>query len=513
VATPCPLIIAAPVAIAAGVSRIARAGVILKGGAVLESLSRVRVLLFDKTGTLTSGNPVVKEVVAASGMRTGELLMLAASIDQVSSHPLATALRNAAKARRLSLTSPTNVEEAHGDGIRGRIGRHQVALGKAEFVGITGGEQAWVRQIRRRALLESMTTVFLSVDGKMGGVFLLADGLRADASRTIRVLRRAGIDRVVMVTGDHPDVAHSIAAAVGLDAVMAEHSPQEKAIAVGAEAAAYGPVAYVGDGINDAPALATADVGIAVGSRGISAASETADAVLMGDRLDPLAVAIRGARRSRAIAIQSIAVGMGLSTLAMLAAVAGLLAPVAGAILQEGIDLVVILNALRALSGAGTPRVSAEMTSLSARLQEEHRQLQDGIDHLRVVADQADAMDAATLHAALGEIVEFVQGALLPHELVEERRFYPLVAQHIGGDDPTAAMMRGHVEIARLSRLIVEAAQPFEQGQMADSELADIRRLLYSLHAVLTLHNAQEEEAYLSLAPPTDPRPVAKASA
>jgi heavy metal translocating P-type ATPase len=348
VATPCPLILAVPVAIVAGISRAARRGVIVKGGGALEALGRVRTLLLDKTGTLTAGTPALTRVDAPEA-DPDELLRLVASLDQVSPHILAAAIVKAARDRGLPLTFPVEVEEVPGEGIRGLVGVHLVAVGKAAWAA-SGPLPGWARSVRRRAAFEGASAVFAAVDGRLAGVLLLGDPVRADTPRTIRLLRQVGITRIVMITGDQADAAERVAAVLGIDRVFAERTPADKAEVVAAERTG-GTVVMVGDGINDAPALASADVGVAMGARGATASSEAADVVLLVDRLDRLVEAVRIARRSRRIAQQSILVGMGLSLVAMGWAAAGFLSPVVGALLQEAIDVAVILNALRALGG------------------------------------------------------------------------------------------------------------------------------------------------------------------
>ena len=354
VATPCPLILAAPIAILAGVSRAARRGVIVKGGRALEALAGARVLLLDKTGTITMGVPTVSSIETFGEETAAEILRLAASLDQVSQHVLAAAVVRAAHARALPLSLPAGVTEKPGWGVRGEVESRPVALGKLAW--ISSGEElpAGVRRVRRQTALEGSSSVFVAIDGKVAGALILHDPVRPDSPRALRTLRQAGIERVVLVTGDHPEVAEMVGVGIGADLVLAERSPEEKVAAVLAERT-HGPVLMVGDGINDAPALAAADVGVAMGARGATASAEAADVVLTVDRLDRLGEALTIARRSHAIALQSVVAGMGLSLAAMLAAAAGRLPPVAGALLQEAIDVAVIVNALRAL-GSGRRR-------------------------------------------------------------------------------------------------------------------------------------------------------------
>ena len=320
VATPCPLILAAPVALVSGLSVAARRGVVVKGGGVLERLAQCTTLLLDKTGTLTSGHPQVAGIIPAAGQEPAELLRLAASLDQVSVHVLAGAVVEAAAARGGRLVLPQHVEEVPGQGIRGTVGAHRVAVGRAGWAGVTG-RPGWVKTARRRARLDGALTVFVAIDGEPAGVLILNDPLRPDAARTIQALRDGGISRILMVTGDQADVAHAIGTVIGVDEVLAERTPAGKLDAVRAERD-RAPVIMVGDGINDAPALALADVGVAMGARGSSASSEAADAVLTVDRLDRLGEIRVLARRTRRIAMQSVLAGMGMSVAAMAVAAA-----------------------------------------------------------------------------------------------------------------------------------------------------------------------------------------------
>ncbi|WP_207218991.1 heavy metal translocating P-type ATPase [Pengzhenrongella frigida] len=326
VATPCPLLLAAPIAIMSGLSRAASIGVVIKGGGALERLAAGRVMLFDKTGTLTQGHPVLADVVVA-GDRLGadEVLTLAASLDQVSAHVLASAIVSGGVRRGLPLELPAEVEEVQGYGLRGTVGGRRIALGKASWI-VGDTAPAWVRQVRRRADLDGSLTVFVAVDDEPAGAFLLEDAIRPDAPRMVRALRTAGISRVVLVTGDRADIADMVGRIVGVDAVLADCDPADKLEAISRESA-RGTTIMVGDGINDAPALAAADVGVALAARGATASSEAADVVLTVDRIDALADAILIARRSKRIALQAVLIGMGLSVVAMALAAVGLLPP------------------------------------------------------------------------------------------------------------------------------------------------------------------------------------------
>jgi heavy metal translocating P-type ATPase len=354
VATPCPLILAAPIALMSGLSRAARSGVIVKGGAAIEALGEARTVLLDKTGTLTLGTPAVERVVALDGRTPDELLRLAASVDQLSAHVLAEALVHEAERRDLRLEPPHGVVEDPGRGIEGEVDGRRVTVGSGTWLGERGCES----DDRAGPLAEDVVTaglarVMVAVDGRAAGLVIMGDRLRPDAREMIDALRAAGIQRVAMVTGDRAAIAEPIGRRVGLDRVYADQTPEGKLDVVRSmrERPELRPVVMVGDGVNDAPALALADVGVAMGAAGATVSAETADAVITVDRVDRVADAVRIGRRSLAIARQSVVAGIGLSVVAMGFAAAGLLVPVAGAVLQEGIDVAVILNALRALRG------------------------------------------------------------------------------------------------------------------------------------------------------------------
>ena len=500
VATPCPLILAVPIAIVAGISRSAKRGIIVKGGGALETLARGSVLMFDKTGTLTSGVPTVADVQSFGAIDGDELLRLAASLDQVSPHVLAGAVVRSARERAIELEFPDAVIEKHGAGIEGDVGPHRVALGKASFVSGGAPLPRGARDIRRRSMLDGSSCVFIAVDGEVTGALLIDDPIRPDTPRVIRSLRRAGIRRVVMVTGDHPDVAESVGAALGVDRILSERAPREKVESVEAERGEGGVVVMVGDGLNDAPALAAADVGVAMGARGATASSEAADVVLVVDRLDRLVEAIAIAKRSRRIAVQSVLMGMGLAFGFMFLGAFGLFGPVAAAIVQEAIDVASILNALRALgAGGGTVR-RPPATDVAERFREEHRHFAPELQRIRSVADRLETLAPDEAREDLEAIRAFLVDRLPQHEEEEEAAVYPVVARLMGGEDPMASMARAHVEISHLTRVYRSLVDDLPSGVPGPEDLTDLRRVLYGLHAILRLHFAQEEEAYAWLA-------------
>jgi len=345
VATPCPLILAVPVAIVSGLSRAARLGILIKGGKAIEALARVRALVIDKTGTLTLGQAHLVETRVSGATGPEELLRLAASLDQASKHIIAQTIVSEARARGLPLSVPTDVVETPGEGITGRVESRVVTVGGLRFVADKFGAE--VRALAGDRQPGALAAA-VALDGKLAGLLILSDELRAGTEQLLQGLRRLGIERIVLATGDRHDVARFVAAGLSIDQVRSELTPDQKILVVLAERK-NGPVMMIGDGVNDAPALAAADIGMAMGARGAAASAEAADVVLLVDQLDRVLPAIRIARRSRVIALESVIAGMGLSFAAMIAAAFGFIVPVEGALLQEVIDVLVILNALRAL--------------------------------------------------------------------------------------------------------------------------------------------------------------------
>ena len=345
VATPCPLILAVPVALVAGLSRAAQFGVLIKGARPLESLAGVRTLVLDKTGTLTDGRPQIVSIDTLDSMSQDQLLFLAASLEQASKHPMALAIVSSARERGRALQIPEQVVEIAGEGLVGVVDGRDVVVGGASFVaGMLGAT------VPEPGILEAGSAlVSVAVDGKLVGHIIMADALRSGAARLLAGLRKLGIDRIMLATGDRHAVAQAITVGLSLDAVHSEMTPDQKVQLVLDERESHAPVMMVGDGVNDAPALAAADVGVAMGARGSAASAEAADVVLLVDHLDRLLPGIEIAQGARRIALQSVAAGIGLSVAGMMAAALGYLTPVQGALLQEAIDVAVILNALRAL--------------------------------------------------------------------------------------------------------------------------------------------------------------------
>ncbi len=497
-ATPCPLILAAPVAFIAGVAQAARRGILVKGGGPLEALARAHTVLFDKTGTLTVGGARLLSVEVAPGELADEVLMLGASLEQASHHVLANAIVQAGTERGLSLKVPEQVRESIGSGLHGVIDGRRVSAGSRDM--IYGGERAseWASRAVRRASWRSALVVFVAVEGRPIGALLLADELRSDTPRAIRLLREAGVARMVMVTGDRAAAAHAIGAALDLDAVLADRVPSDKVDAVRSEQRLH-PTIMVGDGINDAPALASADVGIALGARGASASSEAADVVILADRLDRVGEAIVIAQRARRIAVESIVVGMGLSILAMLAATLGWLMPVPAAIVQEVIDVAVILNALRALTPA-YGHAARRMPAADGRdLHRNHQALIGNLDRLRSIVDALDDATPESGAALIAEANRLVQEEVVMHERDDEGSVYPRLARILRESHSLSAMSRAHREILHLGRLLARVVEDLPTEKVDRYLLRDAQRVIEAIETLVRMHTAQEEDIYESV--------------
>ncbi len=346
VATPCPLLIATPVAFMAGMSRASKNGIIVKNGGALERLARVRTAAFDKTGTLTHGHPQVVGVEPRDGLPPDELLRLAASVEQYSNHSLAASIVAAATSRGLALSPGRGVREKTGHGVGANVGGHTVAVGKEAYIaGLVGGPG-----VEPVELEPGQLAVHVAVDGVHAGAVTLADAVRAESLHTVTRLRQLGVHHTVMLTGDGEATARHVADAVGIDEFRADCLPADKVAAV--RDLPDRPVMMVGDGVNDAPVLAVADVGVAMGAKGSSAASESADVVILVDDVDRAARAISIGHRTVLVAMQAIGIGVAISLALMVAAAFGMIPAIVGAGLQELVDPTTILWALRA-SGPG----------------------------------------------------------------------------------------------------------------------------------------------------------------
>jgi heavy metal translocating P-type ATPase len=348
VATPCPLLLAAPVAFLGGMSRAARAGVIIKDAGTLERLATVRAAAFDKTGTLTYGRPELRAVRTRAPWDEDALLALAASAEQYSSHVLAASVLAAAQERGLRLAPAATASEQATNGVTARVDGHLVVVGKRAHVA------ASATGVEEESLRPGELAVYVSVDGRGAGALVMSDRPRADARATMAELARLGVGERLVLSGDARATVAHVAADVGVTDVHAECLPQDKVRLV--RDLPTRPVMMVGDGVNDAPVLAAADVGVAMGARGSTAASESADVVVLTEDLAKVATAVRIGRRTMSVALQSIWLGVALSVGLMIVAATGVVPAVLGALSQEVVDLLAILNALRALHGGRADR-------------------------------------------------------------------------------------------------------------------------------------------------------------
>jgi len=358
VATPCPLLIAAPVAFISGISRAAKSGIIVKGGGTLEQLSRVRTVAFDKTGTLTHGTPEVTAVRPASGFTGDDLLSLAASAEQYSGHVLASAVVTAAAERGLPPAPVTDADETTASGVSAIVDGRAVMVGKRSFI-----ESAGI-PIDSPPPESGQMAIYVAVDGRYAGDVILADRIRDNAKATLGQLEALGVRHTIMLTGDLEATARHIAAELGITEVRAQCLPEGKVDAV--KGVTDRPVMMVGDGVNDAPVLAVADIGVAMGAKGSTAASESADVVIMLDDFSRILRAITIGRQTTNVALQAIWLGIALSLGLMIVATFGLLPAIVGATLQEVVDLFTILYALRALTERRGRREAPSVSSVPA---------------------------------------------------------------------------------------------------------------------------------------------------
>ncbi|KWE86144.1 heavy metal translocating P-type ATPase [Burkholderia territorii] len=495
VATPCPLILAVPVAIVSGMSRCSKRGILVKGGGALERLAQATILFFDKTGTLTGGRARIVAIECGEGVRTDDVLRFAASLAQASGHVISDALTVAARERRIDLSPPSGVVETAGEGVTGRVDARTVTIGKFAYVCACSTAAPWSDAFLEQVGNEGGAAVFVGVDGVMIGAIRMADQVRLETPRALRLLKREGVKRLVMLTGDRRDIACAVGELLGVTDVRAEQTPADKLAAIQA-ARSEGVTIMVGDGVNDAPALAAADVGIAMGARGAAASSEAADVVLLVDRLDRLVDAIRIARRSRRIAIESVVAGMSLSIVAMTIAAAGFLQPIAGAVIQEVIDIVVIVNALRALR-VRPRQTDARLTDVDVeQFKREHAALSPLLDEIRNLADRMPQLSGAAIGSELAGMIDSLDDRLLPHERADDLDVYARLAPLLGGEDPLAAMSGAHREIFTMVRSLRQMAADLPRDGTSAVQVQAIQRLLYGLEAIVRLHCAQEEELF-----------------
>ena len=494
-ATPCPLILAAPVALIAGVSQAARRGILLKGGGPLEALAHAHTVMFDKTGTLTVGGARLVAIETAPGENPDDILRVAGSLEQASHHVVAQTIVEAATARQLALKVPSDVRETLGAGLEGVVGGRLVRVGSHQMVYGPRKPEDWAVRALRRAAWRSALSVFVSIDGRTVGALLLADELRRESPRAIQNLRTAGIARIVMLTGDRADAAETIGAALDLDAVLADRVPADKVDAVATEQR-LAPTVMVGDGINDAPALAAAGVGIAMGARGASASSEAADVVILVDRLDRVSDAVAIAKRARGIALQSIVAGMAMSGMAMLVAAAGWLPPVAGALTQEAIDVAVILNALRALRMGHKLGRRAMPAAAGTALRQDHERMESGLNRLREIADALDDAEGSDAVTLIGEADRIVTEQIVAHEQADETTVYPQLTKFLSDGHGLGAMSRAHREVIHSARLLRRLADGLVSADADRYLIRDAQRVIESIEALVRIHNAQEEDIY-----------------
>lgn len=345
VATPCPLILAAPIAIISGMSRAAKQGIIIKNGSSLEQLALARTFAFDKTGTITAGQPQVERVQTFHSYKQADVLAYAAALEQSSNHVLANAILQKTEKSKVKVPKVKNVQELAGHGLKARLGGKTILVGRLSL--LTDHHIDLPKQFDPKTVQQ--TAAFVAVDSELVGIISFEDEIRPEAKKTLTRLRELGVEHFMMVTGDAKTTAAAVAKKVGIKKFTAEALPGDKIQAL--ETAQDRPIAFVGDGVNDAPVLTASDVGIALGARGSTAASESADVVVMLDDLEHVAEGRQIAKRTFFIAKQSILVGIGLSVVLMLVFATGKFKPVYGAAIQELVDVVVIFNALRAHHG------------------------------------------------------------------------------------------------------------------------------------------------------------------
>lgn len=342
VATPCPLILGAPIALISGISRAARHGIIVKNGGAIERLAIVKTMAFDKTGTLTIGKPKVSKITAFNKFKASEVLAYASAIELSSNHILAQAVVDESEARKLKLPKVKDVKEISGKGLIGFIGNKKVMIGKYSF--ITSHKLTIPAQLKASTLTN--TTSILVIDNIVAGSISFEDAIRPEAKSTLAQIKKLGVKNILMVTGDNKSTAQAIAKKLGITNVIADCLPADKLTAVGE--ISQRPVAFVGDGVNDAPVLTASEVGIALGARGSTAASETADVVVMLDDISKVAKSLDIAKTTLKIAKQSIMIGIVISICLMLIYSTGRFSATSGALIQELVDVTVIIYALRA---------------------------------------------------------------------------------------------------------------------------------------------------------------------
>jgi len=344
VATPCPLILAAPIAIISGMSRAAKHGIIIKNGGALEKLAQAKTFAFDKTGTLTRGELVVDNVKTFNKHQAKEVIGLAAALEQNSNHVVAQAVIRYAKDKKISFAKAKRVKEFAGLGLEAHVSGKDILIGREQLM----KDQNVVFPKNFKLNSGKQTATYLAINGNLAGVISFTDEIRTESASTIERLKHAGVKRLMMITGDNKKTAQAVGKSLGISNIISEALPSDKLHALTSLPKDHHPTAFVGDGINDAPVLTASDVGIALGARGAAAAAESADVVIMLDDVERVAYSREIANRTFFIAKQSILIGIGLSVILMFIFATGAFAPIYGALAQEVIDIIVIINALRA---------------------------------------------------------------------------------------------------------------------------------------------------------------------
>lgn len=347
VASPCPLILAAPIAVISGMSRAARHGIIVKTGSALEKLAEVQTVAFDKTGTLTEGRPTVQNVRTFGAYTKSSLLELTAAMEKGSNHVLATAIEEAARSARVKIPKAKNIREISGLGLSGLVRGKRILAGRVELL----NQHNIKLPSAIKASAVQQTATWVAVDSQLAGIIFFRDEIRQESKATLNKLRSFGIRRLIMITGDNLATAKVIARKLGIKDIRAQSLPADKLRAIEEIKDEERPVAFVGDGVNDAPVLLASDIGIAIGARGETAASDSADMVILPNDIDRVAVVVGIAKRTFSVAKQSILGGIVLSIVLMLVFSTGTFKPIYGAVIQEGVDVIVIFNALRAHNG------------------------------------------------------------------------------------------------------------------------------------------------------------------
>ncbi|MBI3622494.1 heavy metal translocating P-type ATPase [Candidatus Pacearchaeota archaeon] len=350
VATPCSLIFATPVAIISGINKAAKSGIIIKTGSAIEQVGKAHVVVFDKTGTITFGIPIVEKVISTNKINADDLLCKAASVEQLSSHPTASVLVKKGQEMFGKLPIPKNFHELAGAGVDGDVeGDHIVVGSQSVFENfVDTGFAEYIREVKKQINAEGKMLAFVGINNKPAGVIVFGDEIRSDVNSMVEYIKKLGVKKTIMLTGDNLDNAKSIAQQAGITDLEANLLPEQKVIAVKKLKQEFENVIMVGDGINDAPALAASTVGVAMGAHGTAISAEAADMVLLVDDISKVSKVIEIGQKTIRIAKQSIFVGLGLSFVFMAIASLGYIPPAIGALLQEVLDVSVILNALRA---------------------------------------------------------------------------------------------------------------------------------------------------------------------